>query len=293
MSVPHSTTSLSSETDWYVPVVTARDDFTITDGQYECLLCAVTLPEKEQYESHILGKRHQKRLRRKFQDECDPDEGMDNGAQYWCSVCKISCCSSNDLDTHFSGRLHARMLRVKGVSEEEIRQGLEENTPIYSPHHYKVKPEPQAPKKGLYGSLPELLAAQSDSHPSSTSVSSRSVSYHSQTTNKSSIGSSSSSRPHPMSVGAFLQSLTKDEPAAEQSAKVEAPKVEEKDKSVSQFLDKISFQHTFQSAVRPPPATRDIPQQRRSVVEQLASRKSRQTPLTSQLRAGNRERGRY
>ena len=289
MSVPHSTTSISSETDWYVPVVTARDDFTITDGQYECTLCAVTLPEKSQYENHVLGKRHQKRLRWKFKNECDPDEGLDNGAQFHCSVCNISCCSSLDLDNHFSGRLHARMLRTKGVSEEEIKQGLEESTPIFPTARFEVKQEEKKPnksfkldpevvrpktgfklkptldkpKKGLYGSLPQLLEKESDIQPSSTN------------TYRSSKQNNSNPRHNPLSVGAFLQSLKQEK--EEEPRPLPPPKVEPvelvpvevvKDNSVSQFMGKVSFQHSFQSAVKPSTA----PRQQQSVVDQLAAR---------------------
>ena len=292
MSVPHSTTSISSETDWYVPVVTARDDFTITDGQYECTLCAVTLPEKSQYENHVLGKRHQKRLRWKFKNECDPDEGLDNGAQFHCSVCNISCCSSLDLDNHFSGRLHARMLRTKGVSEEEIKQGLEENAPIFPTARLEVKPEEKKPKstfkldpevvkpktgfklkptldkpkKGLYGSLPQLLAKDSDNQPSSTN------------TYRSSKQSKSNPCHNPLSVGAFLQSLKnekEEEPPTPQVPKTEPVPVEMvKDSSVSQFMGKVSFQHNFQSAVKPP----TVPRQQQTMVDQLVARQSLQAP---------------
>lgn len=288
------------ETSWYELVTTCKED--PDNNRFECTLCSVVLPRKDLFEIHLKGKKHNKRLRWKDACERDPDDGGYEGAQFWCGICGIFCCSADALDKHFSGKQHAKMLRAKGVSEDQIQESLPDSMKIY-PNGDEVKPSKppqedllvkseQKPKKGLYGSLPEVLVKQkckqegtgieikpvmSAFRPSTsgikpkppTEAKPKKVPYPNPTPRN-----TNNSNPNPLSVGAFLQSINGEDPALK--------KTEDSTEPVTSYLNKIRYQHSF-GAEPGSSSSGHTSQQQPSIVEQLASKKHFAKPCNHAL----------
>ena len=80
----------------------------VSDG-YLCKLCSTTLNTEAMFQTHVEGKRHQKKARWHYL--CTEGDVSDVN-QYWCRLCNLFCTDREALTMHYRGRNHLRVLKL-------------------------------------------------------------------------------------------------------------------------------------------------------------------------------------
>jgi hypothetical protein len=76
--------------------------------QFSCDLCNLVLSGQEQYEAHVRGEPHQKRVR------------GETGTQYTCQLCNVQLSGDQARMTHEFGRLHKNNLAKRNASQSYL-----------------------------------------------------------------------------------------------------------------------------------------------------------------------------